>query len=299
MNSGGQGDGAGAACAVDFRSQHVISAATLLKQLEGGQPPVLLDIRFRPGLADPQAEYDAGHLPGAHYVHLPTVLADAGAHRPAADGALPLPRFDTLQDSLRSYGINDDSRVVVYDNRSGLSAARAWWVLRWAGLTDVVVLDGGYGYWLGQGLPTATARPEPTAGTITLKVSGAPDGGYLPTISTAEAAAFAPAGVLVDAREAQHFTGSTGGSPAHIPGAQSLPSSADVNEQGLLLSSQALRTQAGEAGLTSGAAVATYCGAGVLAAHKVLTLATLGINASLYVGSWSAWSAGPDQSLVR
>lgn len=298
MNTGGEGNGGWPAPAADFRSKHVISAASLVEQLDSGRPPVLLDIRFRPGLADPQAEYDAGHLPGAHYVHLPTVLADAGPHRPATDGALPLPRLDALQQSLRSYGINDHSRVVVYDNRSGLSAARAWWVLRWAGLTDVLVLDGGYGYWLGQGLPTSTARPVPSPGTITLTASGTPDGGHLPTISTAEATVFAAAGVLVDAREAQHFTGDAGCSPAHIPRARSLPSSADVNEHGLLLSDEALRTQAEAAGLTSGAAVAAYCGAGVLAAHKVLTLATLGIDASLYVGSWSAWSAGQNQAPV-
>ncbi|MFJ5956680.1 sulfurtransferase [Paenarthrobacter sp. NPDC092416] len=116
--------------------------------MSGGQPPVLLDVRFRPGLADPEAEYDAGHLPGAHYVHLPTVLADAGVHRPASDGALPLPELEILQRALRGYGIDDASRIVVYDNRHGLSAARAWRVLRWAGFTNVKVLDGGYGYWL-------------------------------------------------------------------------------------------------------------------------------------------------------
>ncbi|BCW44916.1 rhodanese-like domain-containing protein [Arthrobacter sp. StoSoilB5] len=275
----------------DFRDDHFISATDLAQQLSGGQPPVLLDVRFQPGLADPEAEYDAGHLPGAHYVHLATVLADAGTHRPASDGALPLPELDTLQHALRGYGINDDSRIVVYDNRHGLSAARAWWVLRWAGLTDVKVLDGGYGHWLRQGLSTSISRPHPHPGTITLEPFGPSGKGHLPTLSTADAAVFSSSGVLIDAREAGHFSASPDGPATHIPGAHSAPSSTDLDHNGLLLPAEVLRAQAADAGLTTGATVGTYCGAGVLAAHKVLTLATLGLDASLYVGSWSAWSA--------
>lgn len=277
--------------AADFRDEHFISAADLAQLLDGERPPVLLDIRFKPGLADPQGEYDAGHLPGAHYVHLPTVLADAGNNRPATDGALPLPALETLQHAIQGYGINNDSQIVVYDNRHGLSAARAWWVLCWAGLANIRVLDGGYGYWLSQGLPTSTTRPAPRSGTVTLRGSKCSGQGHLPTLSTAEAAAMAADGVLIDAREVEQFTGGQGGPATHIQGARSLPSSSDLDENGLLLGAEELWSRAVAAGVSAGAAVGTYCGAGVLAAHKVLTLTTLGIDASLYVGSWSAWSA--------
>jgi FMN-dependent oxidoreductase (nitrilotriacetate monooxygenase family) len=272
----------------DLRGDHFISAADLAHQLEEESPPVLLDIRFQPGLADPGAEYAAGHLPGAHYVHLPTVLADSGpgSARPANDGALPLPRIAALQESLRQLGICDDSRIVVYDNRKGLSAARAWWVLKWAGLTDVRVLDGGYGYWRSRNLPIATDRPVVVErGTVTLT------GGHLPTVSTEQAGQLPAPGVLIDAREVQHFSAGAAGAPAHIPGARNLPSSADVDHHGLLLPSEVLRDRYRAAGIEPGTVVGSYCGAGVLAAHKVLTLATLGISSSLYVGSWSAWSA--------
>lgn len=275
----------------ELRNAHFIEAAELARQLAEGAAPVLLDIRFRPGFAQPEAEYDAGHLPGAHYVHLPTVLADAEPHRSAVDGALPLPSAGALQCALRSYGINNDSAVVVYDNRHGLSAARAWWVLKWAGLVNVRVLDGGYGYWQSLGLPTTTQRPDTGAGSITLNAALSPVSGNLATIATDEAAAFPHGGILLDAREREHFVGTPGDPPAHIPGALSLPSSSTLDENGLLLPPEVLRAQAEAAGLTPGASVGTYCGAGVLAAHKVLTLATLGIEAALYVGSWSAWSA--------
>ncbi|MFJ5956681.1 sulfurtransferase [Paenarthrobacter sp. NPDC092416] len=126
---------------------------------------------------------------------------------------------------------------------------------------------------------------------MTLRAFEPSGSGRLPTLSTKEAADFAPAGVLIDAREAEHLSGSPDGPVTHIPGAHSSPSSTDLDPNGLLLPAEALRAKAADAGLTSGAAVGTYCGAGVLAAHKVLTLATIGIDASLYVGSWSAWSA--------
>ena len=272
----------------DFRSDHFITAAELARRLAGTTPPVVLDVRFQPGLADPRLEYDAGHLPGAHYVHLPAVLADAGpgSTRPATDGALPLPRPADLQESLRRLGIHDDSRIVVYDNRHGLSAARAWWVLRWAGLNDIKVLDGGYGYWRSQMLPTTTLLPTVVGhGTVTLSE------GHMPAITTEQAGALPAAGVLIDAREERHFSAGAGGAPAHIPGARNLPSSQDVDEQGLLLPAETLRATNRAAGVARGKSVGSYCGAGVLAAHKVLTLATLGIESSLYVGSWSAWSA--------
>lgn len=272
----------------DLRSAHFITAAELAHQLAEQPAPVLLDIRFQPELADPRAEYDAGHLAGAHYVPLASVLADAGpgSTRAATDGALPLPRPEALQESLRLLGISDDSRIVVYDNRNGLSAARAWWVLRWAGLRNIKVLDGGYGHWCAQNFPTTTQLPAAVErGTVTLSE------GHMPTIGTELAGALPATGVLIDAREAQHFSANTAGTAAHVPGARNLPSSADMDEQGLLLPADVLRARSKAEGIVDGTVVGSYCGAGVLAAHKVLTLATLGIDSSLYVGSWSAWSA--------
>ncbi|WP_104088746.1 sulfurtransferase [Arthrobacter sp. GMC3] len=271
-----------------LRGQYFISADELARELANSSAPVLLDIRFRPGLADPRAEYDAGHLPGAHFVPMDTVLADAGPNSTstATEGALPLPRIGALQEALRFLGVNADSRIVVYDNRNGLSAARAWWILRWAGLRNIRVLDGGYGYWRVRELPTTTTPAAAVdRGTVALSE------GHMLTISTEVVDQLPARGVLIDAREVVHFSALTAGTPAHIPGARNLPSSADVDAEGLLLPDAELRARNRAAGVVNGTAVGSYCGAGVLAAHKVLTLATLGIESALYVGSWSAWSA--------
>ncbi len=53
--------------------------------------------------------------------------------------------------------------MVAYDDRDGSVAARAWWLLRWAGHDDVAVLDGGYAAWTREGRPVTAERARPGA----------------------------------------------------------------------------------------------------------------------------------------
>jgi thiosulfate/3-mercaptopyruvate sulfurtransferase len=110
---------------------------------------VVLDVRWRLSGPQPAELYASGHLPGAVSVDLERDLA-----APVGDGSRgrhPLPEPGALQAALRRWGINQDSSVVAYDDADGTSAARAWWLLRWAGLRDVRVLDGGIAAWTAAG----------------------------------------------------------------------------------------------------------------------------------------------------
>jgi thiosulfate/3-mercaptopyruvate sulfurtransferase len=91
---------------------------------------VILDVRWRLGGPPGRADYDAAHIPGAVFVDLDTELADP----PGPGGRHPLPDPTRLQAVLRRAGVRTDTSVVAYDDGNGAVAARAWWLLRWAGM---------------------------------------------------------------------------------------------------------------------------------------------------------------------
>src|SRR5439155_2261096 len=108
--------------------------------MDAGKRVVLLDVLDEKGAA-PE---DRPKIPGALSVHLAT---DFSAKPTATSGRRPLPDIDAFQAKARAWGISTDSIVVAYDNSTGTQASRAWWTLRWAGVTNVRVLDGGFGAW--------------------------------------------------------------------------------------------------------------------------------------------------------
>jgi thiosulfate/3-mercaptopyruvate sulfurtransferase len=261
----------------------LISAAELATALASDRPPVVLDVRWKLGGPPGHDEYLRGHIPGAVYVDLDTELAAHGGADPT-EGRHPLPAGEALQASARSWGIDDGDPVVVYDGEGNLSSARAWWLLRWAGVADVRLLDGALPAWTAAGLPLAQDDVVPVPGTVTLQV------GRLPTIGVEEAAAFE--GVLLDARAGERFRGEVepiDPKAGHIPGSLSAPTTENLAADGTFRPAEELRRRFAEAGADRGP-VAVYCGSGVTAAHEVAALAIVGIDAALYAGSFSQWS---------
>lgn len=261
-------------------------------------PPVVLDVRWRLDRPNGRADYALGHLPGAVYVDLDSELAapaspDAGRH--------PLPEPEALQAAARAWGISDDSTVLIYDDWGGLAAARAWWLLHWAGVSRVAIIDGGLAGWCqaGHHLEDGNVRPRP--GDVTVRP------GQLPTIDADAAAAFpSGGGVLIDARAAERFRGEVepiDPRAGHVPGAVNVPTGASA-PGGWLLEPAELRARYAAVGVGDGGtgagetgpgapAVAAYCGSGVTASHTIAVLASLGVQAALFPGSWSQWSADP------
>ena len=260
----------------------LITAAELAAALDSDRPPVVLDVRWRLGGPPGHEEYLRGHIPGAAYVDLDTELA---AHGEPTDGRHPLPTVDALQESARRWGIDDGDLVVVYDGEGNLAAARAWWLLRWAGVASVRLLDGALPAWIAAGLPLSTDPVAPDRGNVTLTP------GRLPTIGAEEAGAFD--GVLLDARASERYRGETepvDPKAGHIPGAVSAPTAGNLDPDGRFLGASELRERFAALGADGERPVAVYCGSGVTAAHEVAALAIAGVDAALYPGSWSQWS---------
>jgi thiosulfate/3-mercaptopyruvate sulfurtransferase len=272
----------------------LISAGELAAALDTGDAPVLLDVRGRLGAPDPHGEYVAGHLPGAVYVDLDTELAAA----PDPElGRHPLPPAAELVRWAARWGVTPASSVVVYDDNHGMSAARAWWLLRWIGHTDVRVLDGGLAAWRAAGGPLVTGDsvPAPAAGAPI-----AAHGGHMPTVDAGDILD-GRVDVLLDVRAAERFRGEhepVDPVAGHIPGARNVPTSENLAPDGRFLPAAELRRRFQTCGVESGRRVAVYCGSGVTATHTVLALALAGHRAALYPGSWSGWIGDPDRAIA-
>ncbi|MFI6452790.1 sulfurtransferase [Streptosporangium amethystogenes] len=275
------------------RGDTFVSADELARLLTGDRPPIVLDIRLANDGPDGRPEYAAGHIPGAVFVDVAT---DLQSEPGGLAGKRPLPDIARLQSRAREWGINDGDAVVVYDSAFGTKAGRAWWVLRWAGVAGVRLLDGGLGAWAGRGHEVSTVEPAPTPGAVTLSA------GHLPVLDADGAAEYAVAGRLLDARAPEVYRGEPAepGQPrtGHIPGAISAPTHGNLTATGLLAGEDTLRRRFAGLGADGTAPVGVYCGGGVWAAHEVAVLAGLGIPAALFVGSFSAWEADPRREVT-
>jgi thiosulfate/3-mercaptopyruvate sulfurtransferase len=272
------------------RAAVLVPAGELLA--DGGRP-VLLDVRWALGDDRGRERYLAGHLPGAVFVDLDTELADPPS---AARGRHPLPSVQRLQSAARRWGISAGRPVVAYDDGGGPAAARAWWLLRWGGHRDVRLLDGGLAAWRAAGGPLETGDVVPPAGDIRLR------GGGMPTLGADEAAALpGRGGVLLDARAVERYRGEVepvDPRAGHVPGARSAPTTATLGPDGAFLPVAVLVERFTALGAVPGTTVGVYCGSGVTAAHEVAALAAAGIEAALWPGSWSQWSADPGRPVA-
>lgn len=285
----------------DEPSGPIVSTAELAASLEGppGLRPVVLDVRWRLLGPPAAASYAEGHLPGAVFVDVDNDLAAA----PGPAGRHPLPDPAELQRVLRRAGVRGDRPVVAYDDSDSSVAARAWWLLRWAGHDRVAVLDGGFAAWQAEDRPVTSEVPDPQLGDVTVEP------GHLPVLDADGAAALARDGVLLDARAHERYTGAhepvdpRGG---HVPGARNAPFTFHVEADGRWRSPEQLRRHFAQLGVradappadATGAAapqVGAYCGSGITASSIVLALehAACARPAALYAGSWSNWSADP------
>lgn len=296
----------------------LITAAELAGLLALAPParPVVLDVRY-PGIGLPDDGYDrylAGHVPGAAYVSLDDALA--APHVPGVTGRHPLPEAAVLQAAMRAAGVSAARPVVVYDDWHSIAAARAWWLLRWAGHDDVRVLDGGWRAWRAGGgdVETGEIRPEP--GDLVVEPGGRA------VVDAEGAERIAATGVLLDARPANRYRGedeTIDPVAGHIPGARSLPALGLMADDGRFLPAERLAERFGAVGVRGDAGgrggeglgggrddevrggVGIYCGSGLQACHVALAAAACGAVAdpAVYAGSWSEWIIDPARPVAR
>lgn len=254
-----------------------ISAQDLASLQQVSRPVVILAV-----ISDAKDDKPL-RIEGAIDVDLASELAGPGG---GTQGARPLPAVVDLQQAVRRWGLSDDTIVVAYDNGNGFAAARAWWTLTWAGVRQVYILDGGLAAWTLLGLPVSREHPKPLAeGDIVLTA------GHLPVLDADEAFRLAGQNKLFDARAEDVFE------RGHIPGAINASAARSRGTDGRVLPIAQLRDRLASSFGGNAQEIGVYCGSGVSAAYQIAALTALGLRASLYPGSWSAWSADPQRPI--
>lgn len=248
------------------------------------------------GVNSGQVAYDAAHVPTAIFIDLVTELSDLDGNTDLPDGAhaFALPSAKQFAAVMSRYGITNDTAIVTYDTANGMWAARMWWMLRVFGHDNVGVLDGGYAYWVTEGLPVSKDSP-------TLRSVSDYHATFRPELYASTEQVVAAMNddetVVHSARRRELFLGE-GVSPldrvGRIPGSVNLPSDDLLNERGLLRPAGELRQMFGAIGITNETPVISYCGLGINASLGALALHTIGIDGAVYDGSIAAWIASND-----
>lgn len=231
--------------------------------------------------------YDAGHIEGAVFFDLERDLAAPGGGRGRPAGRHPWPSEEQVGRVMGRAGIGPRTRVVAYDDQSGVVAARLWYVLRAHGHDGVAVLDGGLVKWQGEGRPLTTAVETPAPASFAARLRPAF------VALKAEMVRAHREHLVLDARAGERYRGETepiDPRAGHVPGARSAPFTDNLAGDGTFLAPAVLRGRYAALGADREEPI-VYCGSGVTACHDLLALHVGGLRGRLYAGSWSEWSS--------
>jgi thiosulfate/3-mercaptopyruvate sulfurtransferase len=267
------------------------------------QPGVLVSTEWvADHLADPAVRlvesdedvllFDLGHVPGAVKIDWVADLNDR-VTRDYVDLA-------QLQETLRARGINRDTLIVLYGDKSNWWATYAFWVLRLFGLENLRIMDGGRARWEQEGRPLTRDVPSHARGNIEI---GRRDDSPIRAFRDEVQRHITAGRPLVDVRSPEEYRGERLHMPdypnegalrgGHIPGARNVPWARAVNpDTHTFRPARELKTiYVEEQGLQPGDDVIAYCRIGERSSHTwfVLTYLLGFKQVRNYDGSWTEW----------
>lgn len=236
--------------------------------------------------------FKRGHIPGAAFADL-LELSDPNA--PSHTFTMPSP--ERFAECMGLLGIGDGMRVVLYDGRENMWAARLWWMLRAFGFDGAAVLNGGWTAWRLEDRPISTEPCEYPPATFT------PHARPELIVSKEEvlSAIDNPATCIVSALGRRQHRGERNeyGRRGHIPGARNVTAWE-------ILDRETMRYRPIEElhelfhPVLEAERVITYCGGGVAASSDAFILHLLGHrNVAVYDGGLIEWCADRTMPLER
>ena len=260
-----------------------------LEHLLGNPSLRLVDLRAQG--ARGYEEYAFGHIPGALYLNWQDI-DDLKSNQKG------LPMDQAKAEALFSQlGIDENTRVIAYDDSGGLFAARLLFVLEFFGHAKVAVLNGGISKWMNEDRDLGDEDPKITP----KKFVARPNPNLIATAEWVRDNLKNPGVCMVDARSPLEYQGkrTSPGSlidpdikrGGRVPGAVLIDWVDTINrEDRTFKSAEELRKIFKEAGATHDREIVTYCRTGVRAAHNYLVARLLGYEkVRNYDGSWLDW----------
>jgi thiosulfate/3-mercaptopyruvate sulfurtransferase len=278
-----------------------VLALTFAAQAAGGytRPELLVDTAWlAQHLTDPNIRivdirargYGDGHIPEAVFVD------NNWIRNPKAPPTfLPTPQeFEALMARL---GISNTTRVIAYDERGGIYAARLWWILNYYGHSNVALLDGGWVKWAAEQRATTAAVPTPATAVFKVK----PGTVKVATADDVKAAINKPGVKILDARTQGEIDGKDlrnirrGG---YIESSVPLYWEDTLDPAAKTFKSAAEITRLyRDKGIVPSDDVTVYCQVGMRASHDIFTLALIGHDLTKlrnYYGAWEEWGNRDD-----
>ena len=240
-----------------------------------------------------QNGYAAGHVPGAVYLS-PIAIRDAKA----APTFLPTPA--AFQQLMSQLGISDGTRVIAYDERGGIYAARLWWILNYFGHPDVALMNGGWVKWQAERRDESRDTPAPVAAAFTPR----PQPRWVATADEVRQSIGRTDVRIVDARTQNEIEGND---LRGIKRGGFVPSSVPVYWEDLLdpesktfKSADAIKALYESRGILPGQDVIAYCQVGMRASVDLFALHLIGYDRLRnYYGAWEEWGNRDDLPLGK
>ena len=226
-------------------------------------------------------------IPGARFMDIKNRWADPGAETP--NTMLNAQKF---QEVARSFGLGSRSAIVAYDQHGIYSSARAWYMFRAMGHSNVAVLDGGLPAWIKAGLPV-----EPKKNYLGPKgdFRSVPNPGFFIDFRRVRDLLEDPSSAVLDARAADRFYARVeepreGLRSGHIPNSVSMPYTG-LQTEGQMKDPEALKALFAEQ-VSEDQSLICSCGSGITACVLALGAEIIGKKqVAVYDGSWTEWGS--------